>query len=174
MKRTLLVLSVILIHCLTQSPDRVGANATTEGRPDVGKESAPSKLSTPLPFAEGETLTYEINFSKLIISGGVGELKLKVSKVSDPGKPGLIELQAEAVSKGFFPKLFGIKIKDEFTSQVSSVDFGLQASNKRLEEGKVRVEQKSLVDREARRVRFTHRDLTKEKGEPDVRESDSP
>ncbi|HVF89173.1 MAG TPA: DUF3108 domain-containing protein [Blastocatellia bacterium] len=175
MKRTLLVLSLVLIHSLTQSSDKVRASATLEERPDVVENaSAPLKLSTPLPFAEGETLTYEINFSKFILSGEVGQLKLKVSKVSDPGKPGLIEMQAEAVSKGLFPKLFGIKVKDIFTSQVSSVDFGLQASNKRLEEGKVRVEQKSLVDREARRVKFSHRDLTREKDEPSVRESDSP
>lgn len=175
MKRTLLVLSVMLIQGLAQ----IMAQATTgkavdAEKTDSEKAAAAPKLASPLPFAEGETLTYEINFSKFIISGEAGQLELKVLKVADPGKAGLIELKAEAVSKGFFPKIFGIKVKDEFTSQVSSVDFGLHASTKRLEEGKTRIEQKSEVNREAGRVRFTHRDLTKEKDERRVNESDSP
>jgi hypothetical protein len=168
-------LSVMLVQGLAQ----VMAQATIGRAMDAEmasaeKAAAAPKLTSPLPFAEGETLTYEINFSKFIISGEAGQLELKVSKVAGPGKAGLIELKAEAVSKGFFPKIFGIKVRDEFTSQVSSVDFGLHASIKRLEEGKVRVEQKSEVDREAKRVKFTHRDLTSDKEEHSVKESDSP
>ena len=180
MKRTLLVLSVIVVQVMAHSLSgamaqaTIGKSADAEKTMDAAKTSTAPKLASPLPFAEGEVLTYEINFSKFIISGEAGELKLKVSKVPDPGRPGLIELQAEAVSKGFFPKIFGIKVKDEFKSQVSSLDFGLHASDKRLEEGKVRIEQKSVVNREAGRVRFTHRDLTKDKDEPGGQESDSP
>ena len=169
-----MVLSVMLIQALAQGLSEARAQATVANAPDSEKATPAPKISPPLPFAEGETLTYEINFSKFILSGEAGELKLKVAKVSHPGKPGLIELQAEAVSKGFFPKIFGIKVKDVFTSQVSSMDFGLHASNKRLEEGKVRVEQKSVVDREAGRVKFTHRDLANDKEEPRIQEADSP
>ena len=60
------------------------------------------KISQPLPFKIGETLTYEVTFSKLIFSGTIGELKLSVSK-PDSNKFDQIELKAEAVSKGFFP-----------------------------------------------------------------------
>ncbi|HYP28889.1 MAG TPA: DUF3108 domain-containing protein [Blastocatellia bacterium] len=174
MKTTLLVLSVMLVQAMAQGSGEARAQATIAKAPDAEKAAPAPKIESPLPFAEGETLTYEINFSKFIISGEAGELRLKVAKASHPGKPGLIELRAEAVSKGFFPKIFGIKVRDEFTSQVSSLDFGLQASNKLLEEGKVRVEQKSVVDRDAGRVRFTHRDLTRDEDEPRVQEAESP
>src|SRR5215210_8299569 len=88
------------------------------------------KISQPLPFKSGETLVYDVSFSKFIFGGTIGELKLSVSKVPDSSKPGLIELKAEAISKGFFPKLFGVKVKDRFESVVASEDFGLTTSTK--------------------------------------------
>ena len=111
-----------------------GAQAT----PDRLAQSVP-KISHPLPFKFGETLFYEVSFSKFIFSGTIGELKLWVSKTG-PGpeaggeKPEMIELRAEAVSKGFFPKLFGLKVRDRFTSVVSPQDFGLHTSVKLIEE----------------------------------------
>jgi hypothetical protein len=38
------------------------------------------KLSNPLPFGPGEQLTYDIGFSKLILSGSIGQLKLAVKE----------------------------------------------------------------------------------------------
>src|SRR6185436_2017821 len=79
------------------------------------------KIADPLPFKMGETLLYEISFSKLIFSGTIGELKLTVSKPdsarnSSPGSsmPELIEHKAEAVSKGFFPALFGMRVRNRY------------------------------------------------------------
>lgn len=137
----------------------------------------PPNVSQPLPFKIGETLTYEVNFSKLIFSGTIGELKLFVSKPTDSSNssgPEMLELKAEAVSKGFFPALFGVKVKDRYVSLVNLTDFGVHASTKLLDEGKVHREQKSVVNREAGRVTFTDRDLTKEKSEPKVKERPSP
>src|SRR6185295_16110180 len=48
------------------------------------------------------------------------------------------------------------------------------SSTKLLEEGKVRREQKSIIDREAGRVTFTDRDLATEKSEPRTNEKPSP
>jgi hypothetical protein len=132
------------------------------------------KISQPLPFKPGETLIYDVSFSKFIFGGTIGELKLWVSKAPESSKPGLIELQAEAVSKGFFPKLFGVKVKDRFESVVTSEDFGLHTSTKHVEEGKVQREQKSVVNREAGRVTFTDRDLANKSAEPKVKQKDSP
>jgi Protein of unknown function (DUF3108) len=134
----------------------------------------PPKIAQPLPFKAGEMLTYEISFSKLIFSGTIGELKLTVSKPPDAANPEMIEFEANAISKGFFPALFGIKVKDRYTSLVSQIDFGLHRSTKLLDEGKVRREQKSIFNRETGRVTYTDRDLVREKSEPRVKEKPSP
>lgn len=134
----------------------------------------PPKVAEPLPFKIGETLSYNVSFSKLIFSGTIGELKLSVSKLSDSPKPEMIELKAEAVSKGFFPALFGIKVKDRYISLVNQTDFGMHISTKLLEEGKVRREQKSVVNREAGMVTYTDRDLAKVNSAPKVKEKPSP
>lgn len=134
----------------------------------------PPKVAGPLPFKIGETLAYTVSFSKLIFSGTIGELKLTVSKPSDSLKPEMIELSADAVSKGFFPALFGIKVKDRYISLVNQTDFGMHISTKLLEEGKVRREQKSVVNRQAGMVTYTDRDLANLKSEPKVKERPSP
>lgn len=134
----------------------------------------PPRVAEPLPFKIGESLAYNVSFSKLIFSGTIGELKLTVSKPLDSTRPEMIELKAEAVSKGFFPALFGVKVKDRYISLVNQTDFGVHASTKLLEEGKVRREQKSVVNREAGMVTYTDRDLTNVKSAPKVKEKPSP
>jgi hypothetical protein len=170
MFRTLFILTLLI----AQGPAFIGAQAT----PDKVAQSVP-KVSHPLPFKIGETLVYEVSFSKFIFSGVIGELKLWVS---EPGKqpkegdekPEMIELRAEAVSKGFFPKLFGLKVRDRFTSFVSPQDFGLHTSVKHIEEGKVQREHKSVINREAGRVTYIERDLVSTSGKPKVKEAASP
>lgn len=132
------------------------------------------KIMQPLPFKVGESLSYEVSFSKFIFSGAIGELKLSVAEPNDRAAQGLIEIRAEVDSKGFFPKLFGIKVRDRFSSTINSEDLGLHISSKFLEEGKVRREQKSVIDRGAGRVTYTERDLDNEKAAPKVKEAASP
>jgi Protein of unknown function (DUF3108) len=132
------------------------------------------KISQPLPFKVGESLSYEVSFSKFILSGAIGELKLSVARPDHQAKGGLLDLRAEVNSKGFFPKLFGIKVRDKFNSTINSEDLGLHLSSKTLEEGKVRREQKSVIDRVAGRVTYTERDLANEHAEPRVKEAASP
>ena len=134
----------------------------------------PPKIAEPLPFKIGETLAYDVSFSRLIFSGAIGELKLTVAKPLDTTKPEMIELRAEAVSKGFFPALFGLKVKDRYISLINPSDFGMSASTKLLEEGKVRREQKSVINREAGLVTYTDRDLANVKSQPKVKEKPSP
>jgi Protein of unknown function (DUF3108) len=132
------------------------------------------RVSQPLPFKVGESLSYEVSFSKFIFSGAIGELKLSVARASDADKQGLLDLRAEVNSKGFFPKLFGVKVKDRFTSTINSEDLGLHISSKLIDEGSFRREQKSVIDREAGRVTYTERDLVNQNAEPKVKESASP
>lgn len=134
----------------------------------------PPKIAEPLPFRLDETLAYSVKFSKLIFSGTIGELKLTVSK--PPGSPEseMIELRAEAISKGVFPALFGVKVRDRYTSLVNLSDFGVHTSTKLIEEGKVRREQKSVVNREAAEVTYTDRDLANPESPPRVKKNPSP
>ena len=134
----------------------------------------PPKIAEPLPFKIGETLDYDVSFSRLVFSGAIGELKLTVSKPVDTTRPEMLELRAEAVSKGFFPALFGLKVKDRYISLINPSDFGMSASTKLLEEGKVRREQKSVVNRETGLVTYTDRDLANVKSQPKVKEKPSP
>lgn len=128
----------------------------------------------PLPFKVGETLTYEVSFSRLLFSGRIGQLRMWVSKPPNDSRGELLEFKAEAVSKGFFTWLFGIKVKDQFSSIVNSQDLGLNASVKVLEEGKLRLEQKTVVNRQEGRMVYTERDLANKKAQPKVKETESP
>lgn len=134
----------------------------------------PAKIADPLPFKIGETLVYDIKFSRLVFNGVIGELKLTVAKPLDPAMPEMIELRAEAVSKGFFPTLFGIKVKDRFTSLINQSDLAIHTSTKVLEEGKTRREQKSVINRETGLVTYTDRDLVNTRTEPKKKEKASP
>ena len=135
---------------------------------------SPPRVTEPLPFKIGETLAYNVSFSKLIFSGTIGELTLTVSKPLNSTKPEMIELKADAVSRGFFPALFGVKVKDSYISLVNQTDFGIHSSTKLLAEGKVRREQKSVFNRETGVVTYTDRDLVNLKGQPKIKERPSP
>lgn len=137
-------------------------------------DATPPKISDPLPFRGGETLTYEVSFSKLIFSGTIGEITMTVSNKDEPQEPSFIELKAEAVSKGFFPKLFGMKVNDHIISLVSPADFGLHTSVTRIEEGARRREKKSIINRQVGRVTFIERDLANETAKPKIKEGASP
>ncbi len=148
---------------------------------------AKPKIAQPLPFKIGEALVYEVGFSKFIFSGTIGELTITVANATSATPPAapsssakgaaqdeLIQLRAEAVSKGLFPKLFGMKVRDEFIALVNAKDFGLHESVQRIEEGKTRKEQRLVVDRNAGRVIYTERNLADKNAKPKVKESESP
>lgn len=163
------ILSVHLFHLLPvqSAPEKTN-----------GKTTAPI-ISQPLPFKVGESLVYEASFSKLIFSGTIGEIKLMVSRVDEKteleGKAsGLIEFRAEVTSKGFFPALFGIKVRDQFITEVSAKDFALRTSFQLIDEGKNKREQKATFIPETGRVIYTEKNLLDKSSPPKVKEADSP
>ncbi len=160
------ILAVMLI--LAQGALPVRAQVAQE------KLAAVPKINKPLPFKSGESLFYEVGFSKLIFSGAIGEVRMSVAKTQNADKLDLLEIKADVISKGFFPKLFGVKVNDRFSAVVNTMDFGLQTSSKVIEEGSVRREQKSVIDRESGRVTFTERDLANAKAEPKIKQAVSP
>jgi hypothetical protein len=164
MRKTLFLLLLILALAM--------AIARAQSPPE--KIAAIPKVDQPLPFKAGETLAYEISFSKLIFSGTIGDLKLTITKLESGKQPERLELQAEATSKGFFPKLFGLKVKDRYNAIVNATDMGLHSSAKFIDEGRVRKEQTTVIDRQSGRVTFTDRDLANAKAEPNIKQAPSP
>lgn len=167
MKSKLKTFSVILLALVPVIP-------FAEAQVAPEKIAAVPKINQPLPFKAGESLFYEVGFSKLIFSGLIGELRMSVAKARNTDRHDLLEIKADVTSKGFFPKLFGVKVQDRFSSVVSSIDMGLHDSSKIIEEGKIRREQKSVIDRDSGSVTFTERDLTDAKAEPKVKQTASP
>src|SRR5262245_51968819 len=110
MKRILWRLIILAALCATV--------AVAQEQPD---KPVPPKINQPLPFKAGEKLRYEVSFSKLIFGGTIGDLTLSVAGGEPATKNAKLLLKAEAVSKGFFPKLFGIKVRDTFSAFVNPV-----------------------------------------------------
>jgi hypothetical protein len=131
------------------------------------------KISQPLPFKVGENLLYNVSFERLIFSGAIGDLKFSVSQAENQ-PPEFITLKADLVSKGLFPSLFGIKVKDQFSAVVNKEDFALFSLSKLRQEGKTNTEEKNQVNRKAGRVTYTFRDLANKTATPKVVESECP
>ncbi len=165
---------VIALFVVTALAANVVTAQMAAEKTGTDKVTSPApKLIRPLPFKVGETLIYEVSFSKFIFSGTIGELKMSVEKGRE-ARPELLETRAEMESKGFFPKLFGMKVNNRFSALVSSEDFGLHSATKLIEEGDARREQKTVVDREKGRITYSDRDLVDSKAAPRIKESNSP
>lgn len=170
-----MVKKFLVLFVVWQLTACVLAQAMADNKADV---SAP-KITQPLPFKAGESLNYEVRFSKFIFSGAIGEITLNVANPTDAPKPEsrepeLLVLRAEAVSKGFFPSLFGIKVKNLFKAVINKIDFGIHSSIQLIEEGKVRRERKAIFDRQTGRVVYTERNLADNSAKPTVKEEVSP
>src|SRR5262249_29266332 len=162
-------LLVMVALCVTLVPVRA-AGADDDG-PGAAKRPA---LVQPLPFKVGEKLLYQVSFTRLIFGGNIGEIKLSVGNDGRAAKNSRLALKAEASSKGFFPKFFGLKVRDTYSAVVNAQDFGLQESQKSIQEGKNRREQKAVIDRDAGRVTFTDRNLADRSGATRTKEGPSP
>ena len=85
------------------------------------------------PYALGETLEYEGDYSKLVLRGiDVAELKLKVENAPDSDN---YLLKTEAVSKGGILKLFNFKFYQKIESLVNSKTYEVLKTIKRDEQG---------------------------------------
>ncbi|HNH80870.1 MAG TPA: DUF3108 domain-containing protein [Acidobacteriota bacterium] len=132
----------------------------------------------PFPFQVGESLTFEFKFSRFPIYGTIGQLNMNVVPVEnltsevkkdDPSpipasksseQETRFGLQALAESKGFIPALFGLKVRDTFTSVVDLTDFSSLYMRKDIDEGKKHKKQVSLFHREKPEIHFSETDLS--------------
>lgn len=161
-------LAVVAVVCAVSA-----AQVRSEKTSEIGTAPSPPKVSQPLPFQPGESLVYEVTFSKLIFSGVVGEVKLSVSKSTDPAST-MIDFKAEAISRGLLPSLLGFKVKDTYSSMVNVIDLGLQSFKRSIQEGKTRREQTAVINRATGKVTYTERDLANPNSLPRVKEATTP
>jgi hypothetical protein len=181
-----LVLSIFVASCSSSRHQKVSVNPKP---PEVG--TAAPTMPKPLPFKPGEVLLYEVEFSKLILSGTIGQIKLYVlpgqsdpraadgreirtAAVAGTGAPSDIEFKAEASSKGFFTWLFGVKVNHVYDTLVNSEDLGLRSSVRTLEEGNARREQRAVMDLANGVVTVTETDLVNKSSAPKVKTGASP
>src|ERR1700742_3994833 len=114
MKKRLLIFIVLL----TLGATLVNAQEQT----DKPAPLAPPKINQPLPFKAGEKLFYEVGFTKLIFGGVIGDVILSVANAESATKNPQLALKADLKSKGFFPKFFGLKVHDTYSSVVNAQD----------------------------------------------------
>ena len=109
-------------------------------------------------FSRGEELFYEAEFSRALLRGAnIGEFRFSARpEQTAAGDP--LRLIGDAVSKGFFTKLVGIRFHEHFESIVDPDQFMVLRTNKLDEQGKrVRVSD-ATFDHEKRKVTWTERD----------------
>lgn len=133
-------------------------------------------MRDPLPFQSSERLVYEAEFSRSLLRGiNVAEFRFQVedapatdaarpntSRANTPqpeaAPPAELILKCEAVSKGFFNKLFGLDFRFAFESLVRRDSLFLLRSRKHDEQGDRLRTSEALFDHTARRVVWTESD----------------
>lgn len=113
------------------------------------------------PFEPAEELIYEGEFSKSLLRGlNIAELRLiavrAASSNSDAARP--FNFTVEAVSKGFFPKLFGLNFRERVESTVEAESFSVLKTEKLDEQGNRKRTSTSVFDQSAGKVVWTELD----------------
>jgi len=138
---------------------------------DTPKERTQTRTNAAMPFVPSEQLTYEGEFTKLLLRGvKIAELRFKAYRPAAPaseiqakgdGEPAQqppLLLTTDVESKGFFSKLFGVSFRFHAESQVEPEAFyplrtsTLDTQGRRVRKGE------SVFNQEARRVEYTESD----------------
>jgi hypothetical protein len=171
-RRKFLCCAVLLILC---SLVPVGAGAVSESH---GAEVTPN-----LPFASGEELVYEGEFTRALLRGiDIADLRftaeLEPAAARSPGTSQeaggarSLRLTVDAVSKGLLRKLFGVRFHQHIESVVDPDSFAVLQTTKLDEQGERRRTSEAVFDRTAGKVVWTERDPNNPAQEPRVVTSD--
>ena len=87
--------------------------------------------SKPLPFAPGETLTYEAKLSKIIGIGPVADLTFTVASGQDAGD---LNIKADAASKGTLLKIARYSFLYQFSSDIDGKNFRIERTQRKTTE----------------------------------------
>lgn len=115
-----------------------------------------AQTQTKPAFQIGETLTYEGNFSRLLLRGlDVAELNFKVEQIPDSEN---FLVKSEAVSKGTISKLFNFKFNQNIESVVDGEKMHILKTAKRDEQNDRIRTSEALFDYEADKVTYVETD----------------
>jgi hypothetical protein len=118
-----------------------------------------------LPFASGEELIYQAEFSRGLLRGvDVAEFRFKaeIERVPSRGpagdEPVIVRLVADVASKGLFLRIAGFRFREHVESTVDPAPFTVLRTSKLEEQGKRVRASEAVFDHEARKVTWTERD----------------
>ena len=136
----------------------------------------PARAVTLRPFEPAEELVYEAELSRGFLRRlDVAEFRLKAQRRNavKPGaqqnrSPDSLVLKCDIVSKGFFPKLFGLRFRETLESTIEPASFVVQTSKRVDEHGKRIRSSVAVFDQARGKVSWTEIDPTDPKRPPRV------
>lgn len=140
----------------------------------VAQRGTPHKA--PHRFELGEELHFEAEFSRALLRKlDVADLKFRATRTplaeanteaSAQSKPYALTFTADVSSKGFFPRLFNIKFREQVKSTVEPITFTVQKTTILDETGKRVRTTESTFDAAKGRMTWTSRDPNNPDAEP--------
>jgi hypothetical protein len=125
-----------------------------------------SSIGRERPFEPAEELLYKAEFSRSLLRKlDIATFKLTVVKVLNPNQTNgpdipdyTLKLTGDAVSQGFFPKLFGLTFHQRVESTVEPNSFVVQRTTRVDEQGKRIRSSEAVFDHEKGQVTWVERD----------------
>lgn len=130
-----------------------------------GAAQKPTRSVALRPFEPAEELIYQAEISRSLLKKlDVAEFKLKAQRTnsrksnahSNTGET--LVLNCDIASKGFFPKLFGIRFRETLESTIDPVTFTVQSSKRIDEHGKRIRSSEAVFDQARGKVSWTELD----------------
>ncbi|HZG53611.1 MAG TPA: DUF3108 domain-containing protein [Pyrinomonadaceae bacterium] len=161
---------LIALFALTCAPAFAHQAAAT------AKDAERAATPKPLPFAPDEQLTYEGEFSKLLLRGiNIAEFKFTVERAQTTAAPeraaappANLIFKGDVVARGWFRKLFGVDFHYNTESVVDPTSFLILSNSTRDEQGKRLRTSESVFDRIRNTLTWTLRNPNDPQSQPRV------
>jgi hypothetical protein len=170
---TFLIALLLALSCANAAAQQSTATAAT-------KAKDPESTATPkrLPFEPDEQLTYEGEFSKLLLRGiNIAEFKFTVERAKAPAAPARagaptppanLIFKGDVLARGWFRKLFGIDFRYNTESVVEPTSFLILSNSTRDEQGKRLRTSEAVFDRTHNLLTWTLRNPNDPQSQPRV------
>jgi hypothetical protein len=166
------LIALLALACVAASARQPATTALT--KKDADRAAAPK----PLPFASDEQLTYEGEFSKLLLRGiNIAEFKFTVERAATTATaerksaaepPPNLVFKGDVLARGWFRKLFGIDFHYNTQSVVDPNSFLILSNSTRDEQGKRLRTSESVFDRIHNTLTWTLRNPNDPQSQPRV------
>ena len=153
--------SLALLACLVMA-FAAGSGLRAPAQKNIG--------ATVWPFETGEELIYEAEFSRAVLRK-VDIADFRFTAGRDPSvhnSSSSLRLTGDVATKGFFSKLFKLRVHEHVESDVDPATFSVLRTTKLDEQGKRIRYSAALFDRSAGKVTWTERDPTHAGQQPRV------